>query len=67
VKYYVEELRNPIATNVNGQIEMIYDLTVDANGLTIEVPHLVIAAWELVSLANLLSLPHLLARKIRGK
>jgi hypothetical protein len=46
---------------------MIYDLIADANGPTIEVHHPVIVAWELVSLANLLSLPHLLARKIRGK
>jgi hypothetical protein len=55
VKYYVEEFRNPIAANVNGQIEMIYDLIVDANGPTIEVHHPVIAAWELISLSNLLS------------
>jgi hypothetical protein len=44
VKYYVEELRNPIVANVNGQIELIYDLNADANGPTIEVHHPIIAS-----------------------
>ncbi len=40
----MEELRNPIVANVNGQIEMIYDLIANANGPIIEVHHLVIVA-----------------------
>jgi len=45
---------------------MIYDLIADANGPIIEmqqVHHLTIIAQKFVSFINLLSLPHLLARK----
>jgi len=48
---------------------MTYDLTTDVDGPTIEVQqihHLVIVAQDLV-FPNLFSLPHLLARKTRGK
>jgi hypothetical protein len=49
---------------------MIYDLIANANRPIIEVQqiqHLTIIAQELVSFVNLLSLPHLLARKTRRK
>jgi hypothetical protein len=47
VMYYMEEPKNVIAANVNGKIEMIYDLIVDANGPIVEmqqVHHHVVAA-----------------------
>jgi hypothetical protein len=37
VKYYVEEPRSPIATDVNGKIEMIFDLIVNVDGPIIEM------------------------------
>jgi hypothetical protein len=33
----MEEPRNPTIANVNGQIEMIYDLIANANGPIVEV------------------------------
>ncbi len=50
--------------------EMIYDLIIAAYGPIIEVQqvhHPVVVAQEPISFANLFSLPHLLARKTRGK
>ncbi len=37
MKYYVAEPRNHIVTNVNGKIEMIYDLIVNVDGPIIEM------------------------------
>lgn len=48
---------------------MIYDLITHVDGLyeVQKVHHLAIVAQEPISFANLLSLPHLLERKTKGK
>ncbi len=66
----MEEPKSPIAADANGLTKIIYDLTANANEPTIEVQqvhHLTIVAQELVSFIIFLSLPHVLARKIRRK
>ncbi len=70
VRYYVEEPKSPTIVDANKQTKMIYDIIADVDGPIIkmqQVHHHVVAAQEPISFASLLSLPHLLTRKTRGK
>jgi len=62
--------KSPIATHDTSPIEDVNDLIIDPNQLTCEMQSnqsLTLITNESLSLANLLSLPHLLVRKTRGQ
>jgi hypothetical protein len=62
--------KNPIVTHDTSPIEDVNDLIIDPNQLTCEMQSsqsLTLTTHESLSLANLLSVPHLLVRKTRGQ
>jgi len=70
LKYYVKMLLSPsIVGEEIEPLEVTFDLLIDLNGhnTNYEVPNFGNGTQVLLFLANLLYLPHLLVRKIKGK
>ncbi len=70
MKYYVEMLLSPsIVGEEIESMEVTFDLLIDLDGhnTNYEVPNFGNGTQVLLFLASLLYLPHLLARKIKGK